>query len=319
MSPHQTPCKARIWGIEPMDIFIQQSINALSLGGIYALLALGLAVVFSIVRLINFAHGEVMTVTGYGMWFVLLLNLPVVVSIAVGIVSAIVIAVVMERVAFRQMRGADVTTLLITSFAVSQIIQVLFQNGISARPVAVVLPDWLTASVMLGPVRVGMASILSIVVVCIALLALRAILTRTVTGIAMRAASEDFAVVQLMGISANRVIATAFAVSGALAGIAAVLWVGTRGSVDPLMGAIPVLKAFIATVVGGLGSLGGAVVGGFVLGAVEVYLQAFLPEAALPYRDAISLSIIVAILVLKPDGLLRSLRRPLTSARRPFR
>ncbi|MEL6118845.1 MAG: branched-chain amino acid ABC transporter permease [Pseudomonadota bacterium] len=304
MSPHQTPCKARIWGIEPMDIFIQQSINALSLGGIYALLALGLAVVFSIVRLINFAHGEVMTVTGYGMWFVLLLNLPVVVSIAVGIVSAIVIAVVMERVAFRQMRGADVTTLLITSFAVSQIIQVLFQNGISARPVAVVLPDWLTASVMLGPVRVGMASILSIVVVCIALLALRAILTRTVTGIAMRAASEDFAVVQLMGISANRVIATAFAVSGALAGIAAVLWVGTRGSVDPLMGAIPVLKAFIATVVGGLGSLGGAVVGGFVLGAVEVYLQAFLPEAALPYRDAISLSIIVAILVLKPDGLL---------------
>ncbi|MEM8789244.1 MAG: branched-chain amino acid ABC transporter permease [Pseudomonadota bacterium] len=287
-----------------MEIFIQQTINALSLGGIYALLALGLAVVFSIVRLINFAHGEVMTVTGYGMWFVLLLNLPVLVAIAVGIVSAVVIAVAMERVAFRQMRGADVTTLLITSFAVSQIIQVLFQNGISARPVAVVLPDWLTASVMLGPVRVGMASILSILVVGAALIALRGILTRTVTGIAMRAASEDFAVVQLMGISANRVIATAFAVSGALAGVAAVLWVATRGSVDPLMGATPVLKAFIATVIGGLGSLGGAVVGGFVLGAVEVYLQAFLPEAALPYRDAISLSIIVAILVLKPDGLL---------------
>lgn len=287
-----------------MDIFIQQTINALSLGGIYALLALGLAVVFSIVRLINFAHGEVMTVTGYGMWFILLLNLPVFLSIAVGIVSAIVIAMMMERVAFRQMRGADVTTLLITSFAVSQIIQVLFQNGISARPVAVVLPDWLTASVMIGPVRVGMASVLSILVVSVALVMLRAILTRTVTGIAMRAASEDFAVVQLMGISANRVIATAFAVSGALAGIAAVLWVATRGSVDPLMGAIPVLKAFIATVVGGLGSLGGAVVGGFVLGAVEVYLQAFLPEAALPFRDAISLSIIVAILVLKPDGLL---------------
>ena len=287
-----------------MDIFIQQTINALSLGGIYALLALGLAVVFSIVRLINFAHGEDMTVTGYGMWFVLLLNLPVFVSIAVGIVSAIVIAMMMERVAFRQMRGADVTTLLITSFAVSQIIQVLFQNGISARPVAVILPDWLTASIMIGPVRVGMAAVLSIRVVGVAHGGLRAILTRSVTGIAMRAASEDFAVVQLMGISANRVIATAFAVSGAMAGIAAVLWDATRGSVDPLMGAVPVLKAFIATVVGGLGSLGGAVVGGFVLGAVEVYLQAFLPEAALPYRDAISLSIIVAILVLKPDGLL---------------
>ncbi|MEM8822574.1 MAG: branched-chain amino acid ABC transporter permease [Pseudomonadota bacterium] len=287
-----------------MELFVQQSINALSLGGIYALLALGLAVVFSIVRLINFAHGEVMTVTGYGMWFILLLNLPVAMAIAVGFLSAIIIAVLMERVAFRQMRGADVTTLLITSFAISQIIQVLFQNGISARPVAVVLPDWLTASVMVGPVRVGMVSILSILVVCLALFALRAILTRSVTGIAMRAAAEDFPVVRLMGISANRVIATAFAISGALAGIAAILWVATRGSVDPLMGAIPVLKAFIATVVGGLGSLSGAVLGGFVLGAVEVYLQAFLPEAALPYRDAISLSIIVGILVLRPEGLI---------------
>lgn len=287
-----------------MEIFVQQTINALSLGGIYALLALGLAVVFSIVRLINFAHGEVMTVTGYGIWFILLSGFPVGFAIAFGLFAAIAVSISMERVAFRQMRGADVTTLLITSFAVSQIIQVLFQTGISARPVAVILPDWLTASIMLGPVRVGMVSVLSIAVVVVSLLVLRLLLTRSVTGIAMRAAAEDFAVVRLMGISANRIIASAFAISGALAGIAAILWVATRGSVDPLMGAIPVLKAFIATVVGGLGSLGGAVVGGFVLGVVEVYLQAFLPENVLPYRDAIALSIIVGILVLRPEGLL---------------
>ncbi|MEM1049985.1 MAG: branched-chain amino acid ABC transporter permease [Pseudomonadota bacterium] len=287
-----------------MEIFVQQTINALSLGGIYALLALGLAVVFSIVRLINFAHGEVMTVTGYGIWFILLSGFPVGLAIAFGVVAAIAVSVSMERVAFRQMRGADVTTLLITSFAVSQIIQVLFQTGISARPVAVILPAWLTDSIMIGPVRVGMVSLLSIAVVLVSLVLLRLVLTRTVTGISMRAAAEDFAVVRLMGISANRIIATAFAISGALAGIAAVLWVASRGSVDPLMGAIPVLKAFIATVVGGLGSLGGAVVGGFVLGVVEVYLQAFLPEGALPYRDAIALSIIVGILVLRPEGLL---------------
>lgn len=286
-----------------MELFLQQTVNALSLGGIYALLALGLAVVFSIVRLINFAHGEVMTVAGYGMWFVLLLSLPVALAILMGLVMAVLAAVAMERVAFRQMRGADVTTLLISSFAVSQVVQVLLQNGVSARPVAVVLPGWLTANVALGPVRVGMVSVLSIAVVAVALAALRLVLTRTVTGIGMRAAAEDFAVLRLMGIPANRVIAAAFAISGALAGIAAVLWVATRGSVDPLMGAVPVLKAFIATVVGGLGSLGGAVVGGFVLGAVEVYLQAFLPEAALPYRDAVALSIVVAILVLRPEGL----------------
>lgn len=287
-----------------MEVFVQQTINALSLGGIYALLALGLAVVFSIVRLINFAHGEVMTVTGYGIWFILLSGFPVGLAIAFGVMAAVAASMTMERVAFRQMRGADVTTLLITSFAVSQIIQVVFQTGISARPVAVILPDWLTDSIMIGSVRVGMVSVLSIVVVIVSLVLLRLVLTRSVTGIAMRAAAEDFAVVRLMGISANRIIATAFAISGILAGIAAVLWVASRGSVDPLMGAIPVLKAFIATVVGGLGSLGGAVVGGFVLGIVEVYLQAFLPENVLPYRDAIALSIIVGILVLRPDGLL---------------
>lgn len=287
-----------------MEVFVQQTINALSLGGIYALLALGLAVVFSIVRLINFAHGEVMTVTGYGIWFILLSGFPVGLAIAFGVMAAVATSMTMERVAFRQMRGADVTTLLITSFAVSQIIQVVFQAGISARPVAVILPGWLTDSIMIGSVRVGMVSVLSIVVVIVSLVLLRLVLTRSVTGIAMRAAAEDFAVVRLMGISANRIIATAFAISGILAGIAAVLWVASRGSVDPLMGAIPVLKAFIATVVGGLGSLGGAVVGGFVLGIVEVYLQAFLPENVLPYRDAIALSIIVGILVLRPDGLL---------------
>ena len=287
-----------------MEVFVQQTINALSLGGIYALLALGLAVVFSIVRLINFAHGEVMTVTGYGIWFILLSGFPVGLAIAFGVMAAVAASMTMERVAFRQMRGADVTTLLITSFALSQIIQVVFQAGISARPVAVILPGWLTDSIMIGSVRVGMVSVLSIVVVIVSLVFLRLVLTRSVTGIAMRAAAEDFAVVRLMGISANRIIATAFAISGILAGIAAVLWVASRGSVDPLMGAIPVLKAFIATVVGGLGSLGGAVVGGFVLGVVEVYLQAFLPEDVLPYRDAIALSIIVGILVLRPDGLL---------------
>lgn len=287
-----------------MEVFVQQTINALSLGGIYALLALGLAVVFSIVRLINFAHGEVMTVTGYGIWFILLSGFPVGLAIAFGVMAAVATSMTMERVAFRQMRGADVTTLLITSFALSQIIQVVFQAGISARPVAVILPGWLTDSIMIGSVRVGMVSVLSIVVVIVSLIFLRLVLTRSVTGIAMRAAAEDFAVVRLMGISANRIIATAFAISGILAGIAAVLWVASRGSVDPLMGAIPVLKAFIATVVGGLGSLGGAVVGGFVLGVVEVYLQAFLPEDVLPYRDAIALSIIVGILVLRPDGLL---------------
>jgi branched-chain amino acid transport system permease protein len=287
-----------------MDVFLQQCVNALSLGGIYALLALGLAVVFSIVRLINFAHGEVMTVAGYAIWIALVWSVPVAAAILLGVIVAMLASVAMERVAFRAMRGASVTSLLITSFAVSEIIKVLFQNGITARPVSVVLPAWMSGSVNIGFLTISMMSIISITVVILSLIALTLILTRTTLGIAMRAAAEDFPVVRLVGIKANHVVALAFAISGVLAGVAAVLWVAQRGSVDPLMGAAPVLKAFIATVLGGLGSLSGAVIGGFAVGIVEVFLQGYLPESVAPYREAISLSIIIGILVLRPDGLL---------------
>ncbi len=287
-----------------MDVFLQQCVNAISLGGIYALLALGLAVVFSIVRLINFAHGEVMTVAGYAIWLALVSSVPVAAAILLGVIVAMLASVAMERVAFRAMRGANVTSLLITSFAVSEIIKVLFQNGISARPVPIVLPQWMSGSINFGFLTISVMSVISITVVILALIVLTFILTRTTLGVAMRAAAEDFPVVRLVGIKANHVVALAFAISGVLAGVSAVLWVAQRGSVDPLMGAAPVLKAFIATVLGGLGSLSGAVLGGFAVGIVEVFLQGYLPDSVAPYREAISLSIIIAILVLRPDGLL---------------
>jgi branched-chain amino acid transport system permease protein len=287
-----------------LETIIQQLVNAVSLGGIYALLALGLAVVFSIVRLINFAHGEVMTVAGYAIWFALVIAVPVPLAVILGVMAAVAGALAMERVAFRPMRRASVTSLLITSFAVSEIIRVLFQNGISARPVPIVLPSWVSGTVDAGPVTLSVISLISIATVALSLTVLNLILRRTVPGMAMRAAAEDFAVVRLMGIRANHVVALAFAISGALAGIAAVLWVAQRGSVDPFMGAAPVLKAFIATVLGGLGSLSGAVLGGFAVGAIEVLLQAFLPETIAPYREAISLILIIGLLVWRPDGLM---------------
>jgi branched-chain amino acid transport system permease protein len=287
-----------------LETLLQQLVNAVSLGGIYALLALGLAVVFSIVRLINFAHGEVMTVAGYAIWVALVVAVPVPLAVALGVAAAVAGALAMERLAFRPMRRANVTSLLITSFAVSEIIRVLFQNGISARPVPIVLPAWVSGTLEAGPITFRVISLVSIVTVALSLILLTLILRRTVPGIAMRAAAEDFAVVRLMGIRANHVVALAFAISGALAGIAAILWVAQRGSVDPFMGAAPVLKAFIATVLGGLGSLGGAVLGGFVVGGIEVLLQAFLPEALAPYREAISLILIIGLLVWRPEGLL---------------
>lgn len=287
-----------------MEILLQQIINAISLGGVYAMLALGLAIVFSIVRLINFAHGEIMTFGGYGIFLSLAFGFPPLGALAIGVSAAVVMALAMERTAFRAMRGADVVTLLITSFAVSEILKVLFQNGISARPVPITFPASWSGTYQIGTLTFGVAPTVSIVVAMVAFGGLTFVLRRTTTGIAMRAAAEDLEMLRLLGVRANRVIAVAFALSGLLAGIAAVVWTSQRGSVDPMMGFFPVLKAFIATVLGGLGSLGGAVLGGFVIGALEVLTQAFLPSALSPFRDAIVLAVVIGALLLRPNGLL---------------
>lgn len=287
-----------------MEILIQQTVNALSLGGVYAMLALGLAIVFSIVRLINFAHGEVMTFGGYGVFLALAFGFPPFAALIVGLSTAVVVALAMERVAFRAMRGADVVSLPITSFAVSEILKVLFQNGISARPVPIAFPAAWSGTYRISGITFGVVPTVSILVTLTALAGLAFLLRRTVAGIAMRAVAEDIEMLRLLGIRANRVVATAFALSGLLAGVAAVVWTAQRGSVDPIMGFFPVLKAFIATVLGGLGSLGGAVLGGFVIGAFEVLAEAFLPEALAPYRDAIVLVAVISALLWRPDGLL---------------
>ena len=287
-----------------MDLILQQIVNALSLGGIYAMLALGLAIVFSIVRLINFAHGEIMTFGGYGIFLSMAFGFSPLVALLMGIGAALIMALAMERAAFRAMRGADVVSLLITSFALSEILKVLFQNGISARPVPISFPASWSGTYQVAGMTVGVAPTVSILVTLASLGALTFVLRRTATGMAMRAAAEDFEMLRMLGIKANRVVAVSFAISGLLAGVAAVIWTAQRGSVDPMMGFFPLLKAFIATVLGGLGSLGGAVLGGFVVGALEVLTQAFLPDGLAPYRDTIVLTAVIAVLLIRPDGLL---------------
>jgi branched-chain amino acid transport system permease protein len=288
-----------------MEIVVQQLVNAISLGGVYALLALGLAIVFSIMGLVNFAHGEIMTLGGYAMWFVTIqFGAPLPVVALAAILTAMAAAVLMERIAFRPVRGASGSTMLLTSFAVSIILQVTFQNVISPRPRGIQLPAELSQVISVFGIGIGLIQLTAIVMVLLSLGLLTLFLRRTTLGISMRAAAQDFAVARLMGIRADGVIATAFAISGLLAGVAAFLWVAQRGSVDPAMGLTPVIKAFIAAVMGGLGSLPGAVVGGFILGFIEVTLQAWLPQEMLPFKDAFSLTIVIFILLWRPQGLL---------------
>ncbi len=289
-----------------MDLILQQTVNAVALGGTYALLALGLAVVFSIMGLINFAHGELMTIAGYVLMYCGLAGFPFGLSVALAILTAMAAAVAMERVAFRPIRNASGATMLVTSFAVAMVLQVLFQNLISARSQPVIIPDFLGGSIRIGGVVIGTNKIVAVAATLLMLIALEFFMKKQKHGIAMRAAAEDFAIARLMGIRGNTVIAGAFALSGLLAGVAAVLWVSQRSSVDPLMGFTPVLKAFIAAILGGLGSLRGAVLGGFVLGFIEVFMAAFLPASMQEFREPIGLTIVVLLLVVRPNGLIPS-------------
>ncbi len=287
-----------------MDLLLQQTVNAFSLGGTYALLALGLAVVFSIMGLINFAHGELMTISGYTLMYCGIVGISFILAVPLAIAVAMIAAVLMERIAFRPVRNSSGATMLVTSFAVSMILQVLFQNFISTRSQPVLLPQILSDSVTIGGLVIGVNKIAAIVATIVMLIFLDAFLKHQKTGIAMRAAAEDFNIARLMGIRANTVIAGAFALSGLLAGVAAVLWVSQRSSVAPDMGFLPVVKAFIATILGGLGSLRGAVAGGFLLGFIEIYLAAFLLSELQEFRDPIGLSVVVIILLFRPNGLI---------------
>ena len=288
-----------------IDYVVQQSLNALSFGAEYALIALGLAIVFSIMGLVNFAHGEVIAIGGYSMMVMAAIAFRNPIIIIVGaIFASVIMAVFLERIAFRPVRYADATTGLLTAFGVSLILQNLFLLLVSPRPIAVTSMYFLDWPIKLGSIRISSLQIFETVATLLAILFLVLFLKRSFLGIAMRAASLDFEMVRLMGIRANRVIATAFAISGLLAGIAAIFIIARRGAVDPTLGFNPVLKAFVACVVGGFGSLTGVVLGGFLLGALEVGMLVILPQSYGGMKDAFVFAVIAIILVWRPEGIL---------------
>jgi branched-chain amino acid transport system permease protein len=287
-----------------MEYLIQQILNALSFGAEYSLLALGLAIVFSIMGLVNFAHGELVAIGGYLMYAMAAIAIDSLWWILpLAVFFTVVAAVLLERVAFRPVRRAPATTGLLTAFGVGLILQNIFLLTVSARPRAVPVLGPLNQTWHLGPFTISSLQVMEMAATGVAILLLLAFLQRTPIGIAMRAAALDFTTVRLMGIRANRVIATAFAVSGFLAGIAAIFIIARRGAVDPLLGFNPVLKAFVACVLGGFGSLPGAVIGGFALGAIEVLILVIMPQHWGGLRDAAVFGLVGALLVWRPQGL----------------
>ncbi len=290
--------------METMNQILQFLINALSLGGLYALMALGLAIVYGILRLVNFAYGEIVLVGAYSLLVFGQGPLPWIIVAIISVSMAVIASVLLERVAFRPVRNASPNTMLITSFAVSALIQNSATLFISPRPRAVQTPSFFIENVNLDGLLISKGNIISLVVSLAMLGALTLFLRRTILGNSLRAAADDFIMTRLLGVRANQVIAVAFAISGLLAGVVSLFWIGRIGSVVPFLGLTPVLIAFVSTVIGGMESLTGAVVGGYLLGFVNVGLQLLLPQDLLVYRDAFTFSFVILILLFRPQGLI---------------
>lgn len=285
-----------------MTELIQHLVDALSLGALYALFSLSIAVIFGVARIVNFANGELITIAGYAMVVTVSLWWPLVVIITLVVV--VLAALLMDRAVFRFAREAPPTTLLIVSFGVSYFLQNAIQLAASSRPKTLDFGADLIKSVSIAGVSIGIIDLVTIGVTIVLLVALTLLMSRTAVGRQLRAASEDFAMTRLLGVPANRVIAYAFAISGALAAVAGILLTINTATLTPTFGVTPVIIAFVAVVIGGIGSLGGAAVGGLAMGAVTVLLQSTLPESLKPYRDAFVFALVIVVLLARPRGIL---------------
>ncbi|MEJ7748779.1 MAG: branched-chain amino acid ABC transporter permease [Candidatus Limnocylindrales bacterium] len=313
------------------DYAIQQIVNALSAGSLYALMAVGLAMVFGILRLINFAHGDLMMIAAYLAVFSIGAGLSLAVALPIIVVGTVAVGLLMERVAYRPIRGAPDVAMLLTSFAVGQILQngTLLTTRLAGKPTLIAFPspDLLNGVVTLGAITIPKLNIASFVAGIVLLGLLTVFVTRTNLGLSMRAAAEDLPAARLMGINVNRVVATAFAIGAGLAAVAGLLYSVQAGQINPYMGFTPVLKAFIAAVIGGFGSIAGAVLGGYVLGFLEVlvtslagigdllpvgsvppevrsFLQHWLPSGLASWRDAAVFVVLILVLLVRPQGIL---------------
>jgi branched-chain amino acid transport system permease protein len=315
-----------------VDYFLQQMANALSAGSLYAMMAVGLALIFSILRLINFAHGDVMMIATYLFVFATAAGIPIIPALAIMVVGTIVIGLVMERAAYRPLRGGPEVALLLSSFAVGQILQnsALLSSRLAGMPVQISFPapDLLSGAMAVGPLTVPKLNVASFIIGTVLLILLTLFVTRTRLGLSMQAVAEDLPAARLMGIRVDRVVMVAFAIASGLAAVAGYLYASQAGQVNPFLGFTPVLKAFIATVIGGFGSLTGAVLGAYVLAFLEVIPTTFggiadilpagtvspevhdvlnqvLPSSLGSWRDAFVFVFLILMLLVRPNGLLR--------------
>ncbi len=288
-----------------LPIFVQHFFNALTLGSLYALIAIGYTMVYGILRLINFAHGDIFMLGAYFVfWAIALLKLPWVLAIAVAIGGASLCGVLVDQVAYKPLREVPRISALISSIGVSFFIQNLAIVVFTGIPRAVYRPDWLVKVIKLqNGVRIFPLTIMVPIISFVFMLVLIYIVYRTKPGLAMRAISKDIETTRLMGVSVNKIIAFTFGLGSALAAASGIMWALRYPQIQPLMGMFPGIKAFIAAVLGGIGSIPGAMVGGLLLGFIEIMTVAFFPELS-GYKDAFAFVLLIIILLIRPTGLM---------------
>lgn len=286
------------------SLFFQHLANGISLGSLYALIAIGYTMVYGILRLINFAHGDIFMLSSYIAFYgVAMFLLPWWIAFPLAVLLTALAGILVERSAYKPLRKVPRIQLFTSAVAVSFLLENLGIVIFGGRPKAFERPAVLDASIQIGDTVIISYTPITIVVALLLFGALMAFVRQTKYGMAMRALSKDIETTSLMGVNTNRIITISFAIGSALAAAGGILWAIKFPQINPLMGVMPGLKAFIAAVLGGIGNLVGAMIGGFILGIAEIMLVAFMPELA-GYRDAFAYTILILLLLVRPTGIM---------------
>lgn len=282
-----------------MEKFIQQLVNGLHVGSIYALIALGYTMVYGIIKLINFAHGDILMIGAFSAYFMISAGIPIPLVIIISIILCILVGVIVERFAYKPLRNAPRISALITAIAVSLFIEnlfmVLFKPDPRPFPKIVDIPNF-----NIGSLQIEGITLVTIVISILLMVALEIFVNKTKTGKAMKATSEDPQASLLMGININKTISITFAVGSGLAAIGGILYSMAYPLIDPYMGMMPGLKAFVAAVLGGIGIIPGAMFGGIIMGVAESLTKSYISSQL---SDAVVFGILIVVLIVKPAGL----------------
>lgn len=284
-----------------MTTFLQNCLTGLSIGSIYALIAIGYTMVYGILRLINFAHGDIFMMAGYFMIICMTdLLIPWYFSVMIVIAATILLGVLTDKIAYKPLRQAPRMSIMISAIGVSYFLQNFATYLFSALPRSYPKIDFLNKKISIGEVSTSLVTFITPVLTVIIVILLMILINKTKIGMAMRAVSKDFEASQLMGIKINSVISITFVIGCALAAIGSVLYFTPRPSVYPMAGSLPGLKCFVAAVFGGIGSIPGALLGGFLIGVSETFIKA---SAFSEFSDVFTFILLIIVLLVKPTGL----------------